>query len=340
VSIARKITFIFFSLTMVFMLQDGLCAQAAKESEPALPKLPLTTTLPRTYPVITVHSDCAKSSRKTASKQQGACKTVITRDEFEELVDAINPRMIKVERRQLAQNYGRMLALSNEAVNRGLDKKPEVLALLSYVRASALGSALYKQVLRSANAHSDEDVERYYHSHASEFDRYNFHRLFVPATKQGLPPTPEGAPASSDNSSAAEMKALAEKMHARAAAGEDFAGLQKEAFAQSGIKSEPEIEVPDLVRGSLPAEFNQIFDLAPGAVSGIISDASGYTIYKLISKQTPPLESIRDQVSIEMENHRSAEALKKIENIKINDSYFDKYDTPAPSANEPEVDND
>jgi parvulin-like peptidyl-prolyl isomerase len=321
-------------LFAAFSLKAG--AQAAEESEKALPVLPLTTTLPRTYPVITVQSDCPKTA-----KTKGRCKTVVTRAEFEELVNAINPRMIKVERQQLAQTYGRMLALSNEALNRGIEKKPEMQALLRYVRASALGGALYKQVLRTANTHSEEDVEKYYHAHASDFDRYSFQRLFIPATKQGESPTPDAIAYNTNQpSTAGEMKALAENMHARAVGGEDFLALQKEAFAQSGIKSEASVDVADVVRGSLPAEDNQAFDLAPGAVSAIITSPTGYTIYKLISKQTPPLKSIEDQVSIEMENRHSEKALKEIENITVNNSYFEKYDTPAPDPNEPEVDND
>jgi hypothetical protein len=234
-----------------------------------------------------------------------------------------------------------MLALSTEALNRGLDKRPEIQALLRYVKASALGGALYKQVLRTANAHSDEDVEKYYHAHASAFDRYTFQRVFIPATRQGQPATPDAvAYKTNDKSTAEEMKALAGKIHTRAVAGEDFVALQKEAFEQGGIKSEPNVEVSDVGRGSLPAEDNQAFDLAPGAVSPIIAGPTGYTVYKLISKQTPPFESVKDQVSIEMENHHSEEALKKIENVKVNDSYFEKYEAPAPNANEPEVDDD
>lgn len=326
---------------IVAAIVAGVQAQEPKAADAALPNLPLTTSLPRSYPVITVQSDCPKAASKAAGKAETRCKTVITRAEFEELVNAINPRMIKQERQQLAQNYGRMLALSNEALNRGIDKRPEMQALLRYVKASALGGALYKQVLRSANAHSDEDVEQYYRAHVSEFDRYNFQRLFIPATRQGQPATPDAlAVETDDTSTAAEMKSLAEKIHVRAVAGEDFVALQKEAFQQGGIQSEPNVEVSDLSRGSLPAEDNQVFDLKPGAVSPTISGPTGYTIYKLISKQTPPFESVKDQVSIEMENHSSQDALRKIENIKINDRYFEKYDAPAANTDEPEVDDD
>ncbi len=76
---------------MVLPMAHAQQAKPAAESEPAT--LPLTTTLAKSYPVITVASACPKAAPKP-----GGCKTVITREEFEELVDAINPRMIKLER--------------------------------------------------------------------------------------------------------------------------------------------------------------------------------------------------------------------------------------------------
>src|SRR5258708_22026581 len=110
-------------------------AKADADRAPAA--LPSTRTLAKDYPVITVETACMKAATGKAAASQ--CKTVITREEFEELVDAINPRMIKLERHQLAENYGKMLALENEALRRGLDKKPEMKALLRYVKTSPLG---------------------------------------------------------------------------------------------------------------------------------------------------------------------------------------------------------
>jgi parvulin-like peptidyl-prolyl isomerase len=136
------------------------------------------------------------------------------------------------------------------------------------------------------------------------------------------------------------MKALAESMHQRAVAGEDFTKLQKEAFQESGIQGDPAVDVTDVMRGTLPKEHNQAFDLPPGTTSAVIEDATGYYIYKMISKRTTSLDSVREQVAIEMENKRTTAAMKKIESVKVNENYFEKYDPPAPNPNEPEVDDD
>ncbi len=215
-------------------------------------------------------------------------------------------------------------------------------ALLRYVRASALGGGAYKQVLREAGEHSAADVEKFYKANQSSYDRYDLERLFIPKIKQqGQAKSLEEISASDDTAaSGEEMKELADKMRARAVAGEDFAALQKEIFAQSGLKGDPQVDVLGVMRGTLPKDQNQVFDLPAGQASPVIVDSSGYYIYKVIAKRAPAFEGIREQVEIEMENRRTAAALKKIENVKVNDTYFENYDAPAPNPNEPEVDDD
>ena len=317
-------------LFLAFLVLSAVAYAQDADAKPV--SLPLTTTLAKDYPVITVNSPC-----KTES-----CKSVITREEFEELVNAINPRMIKLERHQLAQNYAKMLALENEALRDGLDKKPEMQALLRYVRASALGGGAYRQVVREAADNSPKQVEEFYKANQASYERYTLQRLVIPLVKQQRDAKSLESVADADNASASagEMKALAEKMHARATAGEDFGALQKEIFQQSGIQGDPNVEVSDVMRGTLSAEQNQVFDLAPGAVSPVISDATGYFVYKLVSKRTPTFDAVSEQVAIEMSNKRSTAELKRIENVKVNEAYFEKYDPPAPNPNEPEVDDD
>ena len=322
-----------FRSSILFLALLALSAAAYAQDADAKPvSLPLTTTLAKDYPVITVNSPC----------KTGTCKSVVTREEFEELVNAINPRMIKLERHQLAQNYARMLSLENEALRDGLDKKPQMQALLRYVRANALGGLAYRQVVREAGDNSPEQVEKFYKANQASYDRYTFQRLFIPLLKQQREAKSLESVSDTENknASAGEMKELAEKMHARAVAGEDFAVLQKEIFSQSGIKGDPSVDISDVMRGTLSTEQNQAFDLAPGTISPLISDATGYYVFKVVSKRTPPLEAVREQVAIEMANKRTATELKRIENAKINEVYFEKYDPPAPNPNEPEVDDD
>jgi hypothetical protein len=304
--------------------------------------LPLTTTLPRNYPVITVQGVCPAGKPSSKPSAKSSCPIVVTRTEFEELVEALNPKMLKRERHDLARNYGQLLALSQEAIRRGLDKEPRVRALVRYSQITALTSAVSKDIYRDQVAASPEQVEKYYQSHKANFDLYTFQRLFIPKEKQGESMSLEDAAKGSPSSEAA-MKALAESMHTRALAGEDFVALQKEVFAQVGIKTEPNVTMENIGLGSLPKAQDEIFDLAPGKVSSVLTDDPGYYIYKLVSKQTPAFDSVREQVQVSMQNQGTTEAfaqIQKLSQAKVNETYFDKYDAPPPNPNEPEADND
>jgi hypothetical protein len=315
--------------------------EADQADQGATPALPSTKTLPANYPVITVRGECPKTPAKASTAAR--CDTVVTRQEFEELIEAINPRMPKYERQDLAKNYGQMLALAQEALKKGLDKNPGVQQLIRYVRTTALGGAAFKQVQRAASEGSGEDVDKYYAANKSKFERFNFERIFIPVEKQAQAASLEevGKNEAEMASTEPQMKELAVKVQARAAAGEDFARLQKEAAAQAGIQREVSVKLDDMLRGTLPPGHKQAFELAPGAVSPLISDASGYYIYKLVSKNAPPLEGIRSQVELTMQNDKMSKVLDRIKGRSaVNQSYFEKYDPPAPDPNEPEVDDD
>src|SRR5271157_4736149 len=70
-------------------------------------------------PVITLKGFCAD-----ATQQGDACKTVITRAQFETLAEALQPGMSPAMRRNLANGYSSLLRMSAAADKRGLDKGP------------------------------------------------------------------------------------------------------------------------------------------------------------------------------------------------------------------------
>lgn len=313
-------------------------AQEKNAAEAAPPSLPSTRSLPPDYPVITVHNECPKAGTgKVAARHD--CNIVVSRKEFEELINAINPKMPKYERRELAKDYAHMLALSEEASRRGLDKTPNGRALMRYVRTNALGSTLYKQLLRAASDASPAEMEKYLAANKPQFDRYTFQRIFIPIEKQGQATSLEQVARGS--STEPDMTKLAETIHARAVAGEDFAALQKEVATQAGLTQEVNVTLEDMVRGTLSPSHQQIFDLAPGAVSPLLTDASGHYIYKLVLRQSPPFDKIQSQVAVVMQNERLRTSLNKVQDRSTVDAaYFDNYDPPPPNPNEPEADDD
>lgn len=306
-------------------------AQVATPGGDTTVKLPSTETLPRDYPVLTLHGICAATA---GAAKPADCKTIITRAEFEKLVNALNPAMSKYERRQLADNYGHILTLSHEAIKRGLDKDPKVLERLRYTRLRILAGEMATDIYEEAMRTPDSEVARYYEEHKESFRRYWLQRIFVPKEKQG-----ELAGKDPENG-ASELRALADQVRARAAAGEDFGKLQKEVTATSGITGEMDINLKDISRRGVPEAHKQVFTLDAGTVSPVITDETGYYVYRIASSEIPPLKEVRQLALTEIQASKQAKAFQKIEDATkpdVNAAYFDKYEPPAVKAPEVEV---
>src|ERR1700736_2958824 len=87
--------------------------------------------------VITMEGVCAD-----ATQQGDACKTVITRAQFEKLAETLQPGMSPAIRRQLATAYSRILRMSTVAEKRGLDKQPKFEEKMNFARMQVLSGEL------------------------------------------------------------------------------------------------------------------------------------------------------------------------------------------------------
>ena len=169
-------------------------------------------------------------------------------------------------------------------------------------------------------------------------------RLFVPRLNQADPdakesdsdkdekltPEQQKAKEEQDKAKAAQgeeaMTKLAESLRARAAAGEDFMKLQKEAFEAAGMKIEsPTINLPKTRRTGLPPAHAAVFDLKPGEVSQVISDTGGHYIYKLRSMEQLPLDQVQDEIHNALQNQRMRDTMEKLQSsfhTETNEAYF------------------
>ncbi len=98
--------------------------------------------VPVSAPVITVNGICEKPAPSakpaTAAKSTAACKTVITRAEFEALADALQPNMNAAMKRRLADVYPKMLVMAYEARKRGLEKVPKYKQVQQFAKLQNL----------------------------------------------------------------------------------------------------------------------------------------------------------------------------------------------------------
>lgn len=292
--------------------------------------------------VITLKGFCADGT------QQGdACKTLISRAQFEKLAEALQPGMAPAIRRQLATAYTRMLRMSTAAEKRGLDKQPKFDEMMQFARMQILSQVLSSALQEDSGKVTDGDIEDYYKKNEASYEQATFARIFVPRTKQIVNPVVKpkaGAQASAKTSppqppteaqkKATEegMKKIAANLRARALEGEDPDKLQKEAYVAAGLPGNaPNTKMEKVRRTALPANHQAIMDLKPGEVSEVISDPnSGHYIYKLVSKETLSVNTVKPEIRNLISSQRYRDSMQGFQgNVDLNDAYFGPARNPA-----------
>lgn len=295
-------------------------------------------------PVITLKGFCAD-----ATQQGDACKTVISRAQLEALAEALQPGMTPSMRRQLATRYPAMLRMSADADKRGLDKGAKFDLLMNFARMQILSQELGRALREDSAKVSDADVEDYYKKNETSYEQATLARIVIartkqikpavaptkPAEKAGAPPAAPPPPSEEQRKAAEEaMTKLAAELRARAVNGEDFDTLQKEAYAGAGLPGNaPTTKLDKARRNSLPPGHQAVMDLKPGEVSEVISDPNGgHYIYKLVSKQTLSLETVKPDIQKIISTQRYRDSMQGFQgNVDLNEAYFGPVPTrPMP----------
>jgi PPIC-type PPIASE domain len=284
-------------------------------------------------PVITINGSCENPSADKAAD----CKTVITRAEFEKIMDAVQPNMPPRARRQFAARYSNALVMSQKAHEMGLDQGPKFEERMTLARIQILSQALSQAVQEKAARISDSDIEEYYKSNAAAFEEVDLQRIFVPHS-QLLPASKvklsDAAEQKRQKEAEEVMEKEADKLRARAVAGEDFAKLQLEAFTVAGLKTKPPTtKMGKQRRSNLPPAQASIMELKTGEVSKVFSDQSGYFIYKIGVKDVEPLDDkAKDEIRGTLRTQRVQEQMQAVQKAAVptlDEAYFGPETAPA-----------
>jgi hypothetical protein len=329
---------------------------APPPAQPAPGAADAAAAVPADAAVITVVGVCSGPSKpkattgtaaKTAEEKTPAedCKSVITKAEFEKLAAGLAPSVTPQLKKQLSGVLPRLIAMSEEAKEKGLDKTSRYEETLKFAKMQILTNELQRQIQEEAAKVPAEDVEKYYKDHPEGYEQYNLERLFVPRTKQvqddaelkdegtkdeKLTEEQQKAKQEAEKAKAdaaeQEMAKLAQSLQARAVAGEDFVKLQKEAFAAAGMKIEsPTVNLPKVRRNGLPPAHAVVFELKAGEVSQVINDTGGHYIYKVNSKDLQTLDQVKDEIHSTLQNQRTKEMMDKVNasfKVETNEAYF------------------
>jgi len=261
-------------------------------------------------PVITVPNLCESSEKD--------CKTVVTRTQFESTLlglsggEMVPPDMPK----RFATQYAEMLVFAKEAEKQGLDKDPQTEAAIRFARMQELAKR-YLRVLQEKSQPTPEEIEKYYDLNKAQYQGTSLDRLMIP-TGHAKSKKPE------------ELKALAEDMKKRLAAGEDAAKLEQEIYTALNLNGPPRTSVT--LRHGDP-EQETLLEMPDGAVSDVITGEMALLIYKSHGKKPLPLEMVKDDIFnkvYEQKLRAAVEGLLAGHKATLNDAYFttDKAKNP------------
>ncbi len=286
-------------------------------------------------PVMTIKGFCLGGNTAAGLERAGTCETVITREQFEKMAAAIRPNMTASVKQQLASLYPRLLVMAHAAEEMGLDKQPPYEQMIEFSRLQILTQGVTRKLQQMSGKVSDEEVAEYYRKNPEMFEEYTLQRLIVPlrktepAAKAG---EKKGSPGESTNgseqtaSSEQDLDELARKLQARAARGEDFVKLQREAFEAAGVTvASATTSMGSVRRKALPPAHREIVGLKVGGVSPVITDSAGHYIYLLEAKDRLALDQVKDEIRQALESQRGKEALEKIQDsyrTELNQQYF------------------
>ena len=280
--------------------------------------------------VITIKGLCLKSTPKPAASHPASaakpaakaapCQTVVTRKQLELLIETVRPNLQPAQRRMLAQQYAELLVMSTAAMNAETEKEPKVQEQIRLSKLQIVANAYSRDLQQKESEVPPADIEKYYKDHADKYEEAKLLRIYVPmVTEEGKPPD------------TAATKIVADKIQQRAAAGEDFDKLQKEAFANSKGTA-PSTDLGERRRGTLPPKQEEaVFALKPGEVSPALEEGSGFYIYKLVSKEAVPLDRVHDEIKGTLGRERSREAVERLR-TSVQPTFNDAYFGPAAPA--------
>ena len=279
----------------------------------------------------------SKTTGSTKSRAEGSpaphksvpasvdCEAIVTRAQYEKLAGVIAPKQEPPTTIQLAHFYSTQMVYAQKARELGLDKDPHFQEVLKFTYLQVLARAFTNEMQQKANAKAEVEFDQYFKQHPEEFELASVLQISVPKQKhQADEDQPGAAPAAKVDTpaDAAALKAEADKIRARAVAGEDFEKLETEAYTFAGDPDDaPDTDMGANTRAELGEFGNEIFALRPGQVSDVLSGTEAWHIFKLVSKETMPAEDAKKRIAGKFMKE-TMESINGAVNPQFNDAYF------------------
>ncbi|MGZ4875540.1 MAG: peptidyl-prolyl cis-trans isomerase [Candidatus Angelobacter sp.] len=285
--------------------------------------------LPPDAPVISIRGLCPAETSPAISNTVPSnkdCAMTVTKQQFDNLVKAFNTNnqtVTPAQRRNLGQSYVELLIFSEAAKAAGVENTPAYIEVMRVLRLKTLGDLYRNQLAEQYRNPSQQEIEAYYQANQEKFEGAKLSRIFIPTNN----PDPQ-ATAEQKQDYQKKVQQVVDDTQARAAKGEDMSKLQKDAYTALGIAATPPTTDLSLARhGAFPPKIDQeIFSHKAGEVFRS-DDGTGHMIYRVESRQTSPLESVKAEITQQIFRQKMDAKTKEL-NSPVHSEYDEKYFGP------------
>jgi hypothetical protein len=275
--------------------------------------------------VITIHGLC-NGPQSGKSNADPACSTVVTKQQFDGVVNALNaigPPLLPAQRHAVAEGYATTLMSYEAAKKAGVERDPRYAEVMRLSRMRAMADMYNAMMQEKSRKVAPGAIDAYYKENIAKFEELTLQRVTLPRYNSAN---------LKDDEFAGKASKIASDIHDRAANGEDLDKLQKEAFEKLGVKNPPSTKMGPVRRGMYASDQEEkIFALKPGEVTAIIEQPSALLIFKLEGRETATLENSRDEITRILVKQN----LDKQEQVRSNSyrvDYNEEYTGPAPTS--------
>lgn len=273
----------------------------------------------------------AHPSATTATASDPVVITVGTQQirasQFDALIKAAPPEnqsAMLADKRAVADELGKLVALAEEAHRLGLDQDSGFRAQMLVDRDNALAKSVVDR-LQSQSTPSDAQAKTYYDAHSADFAQTKLRHILVGDNETEGGPNPR---------SQAEALAKVNKIADQLKQGADFAAVAKSDSDDPGSKDKGgELEITP---GQTVPEFETAVNALPvGKISDPIHTRYGYHIVQVESRATMPFDQAKPLIVEQLTGDSVTNAINRIAanaHIVISDSYFGPAKPPAPTT--------
>lgn len=300
-------------------------------SPAATPPQPVVSTaeVPPDAVVITIHGVCPPG-KNDAAENSDSCTTTITRQQFEamlEVMNVTNQNYPPAALRSIAESYVQLMMLAEAGQKAGLDHDPRFAEMMEIARVRTMAQMYRHSLDEKFNTPSQEEIETYYKENIGNYEQLKVDRVFIPLAD---PKKPQERPVFEK-----KARQKIEELRERAAKGEDMQALEEEAYKSLGLASPPKVDQGAKRKNNYPPALEKdIFTLKPAEVTKVETDLSGFSFYKVRSREPIPLEYVKAEITRSL-YQKNMEAAMKTANSHVHSELNDQFFRPHVAAPAP-----